>query len=307
MQLGFAFLILIGVLCLAMYLPISDTKVVKHFLNLTTGLIEFHKAQCYFISAIQLAAIILYNFQYNFLDHVGLTRTQDVLLLFIPIALSGMVPIVFTLQNVLLFARMSWHVLVLSFLPLCLSVIVWVKVYTFPAWSTNPYWSELSESDFADPDASLTRQLLFETAKKSCGSMSGNLRYGPSWTDFNPSLIWTIYAYCLAWALICLGKHIINTPKKSTFRSRLRTSLLGFAQQVLPHRFPTRVLAASLYAFSLVVWILCFAYTFYLYNLFIQANAISKTWSFGQVIGINTWTPFIVELIYLELCEFLPT
>lgn len=204
-----------------------------------------------------------------------------------------------------IFARMLWHVIILSFVPIFLSITVWIIVYTNTRYTSLQSWSDPLLVEFR-PSFSLSAQDVLETAFNTCGPLRDNLRVGPRWTDFKPFLIWTMYANCLASALFCVSMHIMDVPNNDSLRSRLGISLIAFAQKASPGRPIRRILVVITFAFAIIMWSLSFADTYYLYDLFIKNNAISKDWYFGQIIAINAWTPFLVELIYLELGEFFP-
>ena len=59
MQLGIAILIPLGLFWLTVRPLRIKMKNKDHMTNLATALVEFHKTQCYFISAIEIAALVL--------------------------------------------------------------------------------------------------------------------------------------------------------------------------------------------------------------------------------------------------------
>ena len=92
---------------------INEKKRRDHLLNISTVLVEFHKAQCYFISAIQIAAFVLTRQADDTYMHYRSPPLFDLLLSF-PLALNGFLPVIFTLSCISIHSRLSWHVVTLS-------------------------------------------------------------------------------------------------------------------------------------------------------------------------------------------------
>ena len=120
MQLGIAIIILVGLLWLTVRPLRSKTKNEVHMTNLATALLDFHKAQCYFITAIEIAALVLADQVYGDFKHNKPPAAFDILLA-LPLSLNGIVPVVFSLSCIALHSRLSWHIILLSTFPIVLS------------------------------------------------------------------------------------------------------------------------------------------------------------------------------------------
>lgn len=92
----------------------------SHSHALAIALVEFHRAQCYFISAIEIAAIVLGDKPDIAVGMEEMPPFVDVLLS-IPLSMNGFVPVVFTLTFISRYGRLSWYTIILSVLTITLS------------------------------------------------------------------------------------------------------------------------------------------------------------------------------------------
>jgi len=82
------------------------------FLPLAIALVQFHRNQCYFISAIEMAALLLGNEANN--DQQANATIPDVfsIMLSIPVSINVFVPLIVTLTCMAHYARLSWHLVI---------------------------------------------------------------------------------------------------------------------------------------------------------------------------------------------------
>ena len=91
----------------------------KHLPSLTGALAEFQKAQCFFMLAINIAALVNRNsggFQPN-----SLQQLYNTYILIKSISISGYLPVTFTLFTLHLVDMVSWYLLVLSIVTVLVS------------------------------------------------------------------------------------------------------------------------------------------------------------------------------------------
>ena len=69
-------------------------------------------------------------------------------------------------------------------------------------------------------------------------------------------------------------------------------------------KIPKKFIVGVGYPVLLLIWALYFVYHFYLYSIFTKSIVVSPSWTFGQIIAVTVWAPFIVEYLYLEQGEF---
>lgn len=92
----------------------------KHLPSLTGALTEFQKAQCFFMLAINIAALVNRNkggFQPN-----SLQQLYNTYILIKSISISGYLPVTFTLFTLHLVDMVSWYLLVLSITTVIVSI-----------------------------------------------------------------------------------------------------------------------------------------------------------------------------------------
>ena len=264
-------------------------------LNLATVLNEFHKAQCYFISAIEIAALVLSRQVYNAYRDQDPPKVFDLLLSF-PLSMNGIVPITFSLLCISLYSRLTRHVLILSLVPIAISTGALASAYTWTLRIRDQFGDDL----LSVSNAGSNWQFAPEVARMVCGSKSGNLENVISRSDIRFALIWVIYTFCVASFLWCVVTYALNSQPKGSYGQRIRMSL-----KYLTRKPPfDKILPCLGYPLLALVWALCFTYHFYLYSLFTKSHLVSSEWSFGQIIAVTVWIPSIIEYLYIECGKF---
>ena len=252
----------------------------RHRDAVAIALVEFHKNQCYFISAIQIAVIVLLHRAFIRWDYSQILAPIFDVLLAIPLALNGLVPTVFTLCCISRYGRLSWYGIILTSITGALSTGSLVLSYRF------------TQTEAPSLDEIMGEQSLLAQSRIICGSKSGDLGTRAELTTIEFSWVWLIYVNCLLWGFYCIAKHLHkHTQLGSLFWSRLST--LG--------RIP--YVSALSYTFFGITWILSFTYHFWLYSFLNKNSLVSQTWTFGQIIAIAVWTPSIIEFIYVEISK----
>ena len=99
--------------------------------SLFTALVDFHKSQCYFAGAIQIAALVLVS-QIDAAQAVADYLDAELL---VTISTSGFVPVIFTLTCIAHFGQSSWYLISLSILTGILSTGTLGSAWFF--WTSN--------------------------------------------------------------------------------------------------------------------------------------------------------------------------
>lgn len=179
-------------------------------INLATALLDFHRAQCYFITAIEVAALVLASQAYGDFKNNEPPAVFDILLA-LPLSLNGIVPVAFSLSCITLYSRLSWHIILLSTVPIALSTGVLA--------STNIWILRISDAFGPDMlgvnNAGVAYQFVPKFSAVVCGSKSGNLEKVLTRRDIRFAIIWLIYTYCIAWALWCILMQVFKNRTKS--------------------------------------------------------------------------------------------
>lgn len=253
----------------------------NHKMILSTTLVEFHKTQCYFASAISIASIVVSEAMHYSEPEVKFSN----FMILIPLALNGSVPVVATIQMISKYARLTWHTISLTAISLLLSTITLVKAYR--AWG---FATENSRPDQTD-----------QMARLICGSKATDLNpLSPSTIDF--AIVWLIYAFCVICFLATIIKHVCTFTEQGKQRNFCTKSSIG--EYVTKNKRVLKILRALVNPVSLGMWLLCFTYVFYIYDKFRVNSFVSPEWTFGQIVAIAVWVPSIVEFLYMEIRKF---
>ncbi|KAH9215739.1 hypothetical protein DL95DRAFT_388363 [Leptodontidium sp. 2 PMI_412] len=316
----------------AMELRLSDAEKSfnGHLGSLTSALVEFQKAQCFFSATLQIAALIVLP---SYLQQV---RGKDQILLRLTAA-NAFSPIMLTLLHIdFLGGRNSWYLLFLSGVSFVLG--------------TATYWAASPRLSGAAIDAYLFHENPVAPVI-SCGNIepfapcfnrNEFFRYGlwPQITGVYYSLpersglaVWIISFLILVYRVVFkifsvqgngpwLLKHLRTGRKvfrKACQRSstKLKTSRLG---NKLSYQVSVVSALHHLEGIGRQVYALTSQRRFWEYlqlavgsiALFLQfisviqvlkysSNIISTQMSFGQIVAVGIWVPVLLEYVYLEM------
>ena len=198
----------------------------KHLPSLTGALAEFQKAQCFFMLAINIAALVNRNsggFQPN-----SLQQLYNTYILIKSISISGYLPVTFTLFTLHLVDMVSWYLLVLS--------IVTVLVSTATLFVIGDFRPSQNDLNY------LSQQAL-TGGPETCGSKNlGVYCYSPvggaddSGSTDPSSGAYSMLAFCFV-VLILLVAHqyhafkdpLTGKPKPWLYKFNLRKIQIGLA------------------------------------------------------------------------------
>ena len=128
----------------------------RHLPSLTGALAEFQKAQCFFMLAINIAALINRNrggFQPN-----SLQQLYNTYILIKSISISGYLPVTFTLFTLHLVDMVSWYLMALSIVTVLVSIATLFVIGKFnPSQDDLNYLSQQALS--GGPDSCGTKNL----------------------------------------------------------------------------------------------------------------------------------------------------
>lgn len=177
----------------------------KHLPSLTGALAEFQKAQCFFMLAINIAALVNRNsggFQPN-----SLQQLYNTYILIKSISISGYLPVTFTLFTLHLVDVVSWYLLVLSILTVLVSIATLFVIGKFsPSQDDLNYLSQQALS--GGPDSCGTKNLLVY-----CYSPLGGA--AEDYDSINPaSGAYSMLAFCLVVLILLIANqyHAFKDP-----------------------------------------------------------------------------------------------
>lgn len=284
------------------------SSVTKHRENLLTALVEFHKAQCYFASTIQITALILFHenqsnmgawlksnepiFDKDLID-------SNVLVL---LATSALVPVCMILACITRYGRQSWYVIVLSTITVLLATATMGSAY-FYFESDYPWDPNFWDPSFTTPSCSIDAGNGAYLPSLCGHSKLGNNSL-PSGDTTSNYWIWVVWVNCIIWLFYCIIEKILSGKSCRPFHTRTAATFRRNKTLVLLRKaFRNYPLWTLIYA---VPWSLCFAAQITLFAAFIEHYFISYTWSLGQIIAVAVWVPSVIEYLYIDFSEFLP-
>lgn len=304
--------------------------------RLTAALVEFQKAQCYFMIAVQIAAVATVP--------EGRSKPASLQQLYNnweavrAISISGILPITFTLLCLQYAGKSSWYLNLLSTITFCVSATSLFETEAFSPKLNDMTTLQGQKSDLSE-----------------CGNHDPTVyclsRYF-DYTDLGSDSGVVIFAYSLL-ILILLYIPLLKTRISRSFqrfKMRLRqleafgivVPLLDTTKAVFGRVFKkvyTRSLidrviwrpdaprwviklkelsdagslkvrndwqAIAVQIFYLTAWAFYFFYfSIFIKNLklFLDNDMINFDWSFGQIVGITVWAEPLVEYAYLEISE----
>lgn len=286
----------------------------SHSNRLVIGLVEFHKAQCYFSSVIQITALSLFHSSRQSAKSTAYStgHYQDVFdtSVLIVLASSGLIPISLAIACIARYGRQSWYLLILSWISTILASTTLIASYYWAhhfAKESGDYDNNLGYTYNSDNtyDAQFTCDLdgvyLGDAVSPLCGNSNLLNNALPSGTVAN-WWTWLVWVNCIVWLLFCTGRKCYDSDRFFLVRDRL--------QSLSEQRFFVRWIVKegqkhrTWILISLLPWSLCFASQFYLFSAYFQHSVISPEWSFGQIIAVFVWVPSIVEYIYVEFSKY---
>ena len=290
----------------------------QHKSNLITALVEFHKAQCYFASTIQITALILYHQSQGNVS-VWLNSNQpildidlidsDVLLL---LATSASVPICVVLACITRYGRHSWYVIILSTITVLLATATMGSAAATFSFENNniesPWDPNVNDPSITTPSCKIYTSDNGSSIQGFLPPLCGHSKLGknflPSGDTISNHWIWAVWANCIIWLLYCIIEKLLSLkryiPLRARTAARFRRSKFLVSLWEAYHKYP---LWALLYV---VPWSLCFAAQIILFTVFVEHYFIPYEWTLGQIIAVVVWVPSVIEYIYIAFSELLP-
>ncbi|KAM0805355.1 hypothetical protein BDR22DRAFT_394050 [Usnea florida] len=290
-------------------LPEEQSK--THINSLVIALVEFHKAQCYFSSVIQITALALFRQSTvatnNAYSSSPADKSNDIFdtSILIVLATSGLIPVNLILTCIMRYGRYSWYLLILSLITTILATSTLIASYHYThaygkpyAWyqndlgdafdDSNAYGGGISCTINADPENTILS--LCGNSKLVNNSLPAGL-IDNRWT-------WAVWANCIIWLFLGLGIKCYNL--KVFARHREKLTQFGTKVSFIRCLIKNSRTYTTWIVVSVIPWSLCIAGQLYLFSAFLEHSVISYDWSFGQIIAVTVWLPSTVEYIYIE-------
>lgn len=287
-----------------------------HTDRIAIALVEFHKAQCYFSSVIQITALSLFrqrkkagkSFSYGSPANTYNDFFDTSVL--IVLATGGLIPINLTLSCLTRYGRQSWYLLILSLITSTLATSTLISSYYNANQSTNkddfnnnlqfPFSYSTTYGGTYNGNCVLGSENISHIVVPLCGNSELVNNAMPSGTVAN-WWTWLVWTNCMTWLFFCLGKKCYETENLGSYRERLKSFLTSrWLNKFVVREYDAHTMWI---ATAVIPWFLCFASQFWLFSAYFQHSVISYQWSFGQIITITIWVPCLVEYLYIELSK----
>ena len=308
--------------------------------RLASALVEFQKAQCYFMIAVQIAAMV--TISKHLLQSTNLQQLYNNWEAVRYISLSGFLPVTFNLLCLHSVGKRSSYLILLSTVTIAVSAATLFRTGAFSAGDNDivelqnqSQTSSLSECGYHDPTVYCFSPFFDDGNPFS--SLNDTFAYSLTilillYLDMLKSRIATIYQRCKTWLRRFRAFEIITSlvTKVESALSRLhewmyrqtkasktswnphlphgillvRNFLAGCVLKILKN---WQKLGLGFLWFVVWSWYLfCFFSAFITLYILLLRDMINFSWTFGQIVGITVWLEPCVEYAYLESREFLP-
>ena len=284
-------------------------KTTRYLPPLKSALVEFHKAQCFFMLAIEIAAqIVVAN------DSVGSNNLQGLYnnySLIGNVSISGFLPITFTLLCLFRSGMKSWFLLLLSTCTVAISAVTLFTTGKFNPSAKHIEILRTASSNYTD-----------------CGLLS------PTTHCLDPSSVSDITTFdygggaMLLFSLLVLGlvflDRILALPIPMRFTKRLANRLDVCVQRVqesneLVLKISQRLgidtaakcksKAVNLMYLTIWSWYIFWITVFLSALVYIGGSSgttfTSKDWSFGQIVAVTVWAAPLIEYLKLSTRKYL--
>jgi len=281
--------------------PTKPSRIKKsaedHYIVMCATIAEFHKAQCYFTIALQIATFVITYSKTAPVINVDL----DFLLI---VAVDGLLPVLLTLYTLMAFGKNSWYMIGLSITSVVLSTINGIHItHSFssltgvrgigPATCGNVgpagLCYALGKNNYAiDPTlAANYYYLIMSIMDVFAGAL----------------VLWKILSGSTNW----WSRFTQGTSRRVVARSK---STSGLTPDEL-HRcskLEKRIqlwIAIVLHFVFVATTLTCLGIEFSLFQILLTSPYVdAKSWGFGQIVGIAIWMGVLMELAYLEYSQY---
>jgi hypothetical protein len=274
-----------------------------HSIVINATLADFHKTQCYFVIALQVAALVI-----SYAATITTFSTPVDRHFLLLVSANGLIPIVLTFYTLMTFGEKSWYMIVLSVVAVLLSSGTGTTLVAGNLGDSGPV-SEIgdwpacgynSPTNICDGIGENARPILEIDAAQELQAY------------IIVMVITTTIAACLVlWKIITESTTMwVKMSEWVAQRVAIRIKRPHVATEVGLTRHKrvlriiegiTKVVLHSLVVSSLLAC-LCIE-LFYFEQIFKSPYVDKTTWGFGQIVGITAWFGFLVELAYLQYSE----
>ncbi|KAH8692516.1 hypothetical protein GQ44DRAFT_780108 [Phaeosphaeriaceae sp. PMI808] len=277
----------------------SENRVKNLVAAFITSLVDFQKAQCYYMMAIQIASKT--TLHRNRAEGTVAQREATITVVLV-VATLGVVAPTLILYCLCILENRSWYILLLTVTTSALSFNVFF----------DPDISRIQDRFFTNPDNENARHNNTDPFSLCSIKLTGR---DPPWHGI--STTWAFYLYGLVLLFFILD-HILNLrlpcAKDRSYLLpyiKVQRSLERFVAHLSKRKTAALVKPCGRTAYKLVrllIFVGMISTSFYilgqvtssLYSYY-SANMVSHDWSFGQIVSVAVWIPVVVDWLQLSL------
>ena len=293
----------------------ADERDTEHTLKfdpasaIVPAVVEFQKAQCYFMLATNIASLVVQNI--GGLAPESLQQLYNTYIFIKVIAIGGYLPITFGLLTLRMLSKVGWYLLILSMASVGVAI--------------GDLYTERNFSPSSEDLSSLQSQSV-QSGPTSCGGNNpiawcynriGVNYYGFRETNASDGAD-NILTICLVTLALLIIEHFWNSPDRTNrsirdclFRFCIRGSKADrFRRLNIVTHWLWRYVVPALFTIMVLIYLYCFAIFANDLNWFRENKIYDPSWGFGQIVAIMVWVSPLCEYIWesfrKSLCDATP-
>ena len=272
--------------------------------------VEFHKAQCFFILAIELAANMVIS-EGTLNDSTTPTTLQGLFnnySLLGGISISGFLPVTFTLLVLHRSGVHSWYLVILSDCALVLSAVTMYRVGDFTISPAERHSLMVTNAAGQYPTCGYKDLTAFCFRGPYDVTLTSMEAFGSGHID-GPSLL--LIFTCTILALINLDHlGLQQTSQYERFVRWLLSWVDTFLRRIhkrKDHRSAQHLLAMSkdcLYFYIWVLYVTFIVFSLQTLSYYYFTLGPAKSWTFGQIVAVTVWAGPLLEFVKLLVRKY---
>ena len=276
----------------------SRSKIKLHLDYLITAAIEFHKAQCYFMIAVQMACLITVNQDLRYLASKNLQQIFNNFRVIRILCYGGSIPTTFILYQLRMSGHISREIVTVTTLTILICSANTFSISTrhaqdYAAFASITRGPSLPRCGLANPTA-----YCYDSVEDPKSIYSSNVLNYISAEIFAIAMTFLVFLTAReSWlpALLKDVEHVMwqysNTPEA------LNREVRGHAGTILITVF--HLIIHAWYAMYFAAYLSALSF----FSPFEQSTQVSRRWTFGQIIAVVVFIPPIISYLSFLLRE----
>ena len=264
---------------------------------ITPALVEFQKAQCYFMLATNIAGLIVQT--NGGLDPESFQQLHNTYIFIKVVAIGGYLPITFGLLTLRMLNKVGWYLLALSIASVGVAIKDLYREQNFSPSSEDLTYLQTQSSQGGPTSCGGVNPIAW------CYNPFGvkGYRFGAMNSDDGADVILGI---CLVTLALLVAEHFWNSPDGTnrTARNFIFGPWLRWSNADRHRRWSTatrwlwRWVVPALFTLFALAYVLCFAVFASDLNNFRLKKIYDPSWGFGQIVAVLVWAPPLIEYFW---------